>query len=104
LKSARIGLLSMLFTVPIMLLIGFIDIFIVTPLILPEDECYYHFNTPPNLVDLFYLDSTGHIDPLDSKFHLLTLLVLSITFAFLTASRINEWMIKRKEKRNTNSP
>lgn len=79
-----------------LLLVAFISFEIITPqLPLPDDTCFYHTNTPPLWVDLFYLDSSGHTEPPFSLLHMFLILVISIALCFLT-ERVIRKPIKKK--------
>lgn len=92
-------LLSIIFTVVFGLIIGYIDFEILTPLLpLPNDICFYHTNTPPSWVKLFYLDSSGHTEPPFSGLHISILFFISLFIGVLTASKLDRWLIKRQQK------
>ncbi len=87
-KGSRV-LWAMVFTFIFILILGYIDIEIITPLLqFSEDTCFYHMNQAPLWVDLFYLDGTGHIEPLFNGLHLLSLLLISLFFGILLSVKI----------------
>jgi hypothetical protein len=92
-------LLSIIFTVAFCFIIGFIDFEILTPLLpLPNDICFYHTNTPPTWVRLFYLDSSGHTEPPFSGLHLLVLFFVSLLIGVLIAIKLDKWLLKQQQK------
>ncbi len=93
-------LLIIIFTALTLFIFGYIDFKILTPLLpLPEDICYYHTNTPPTWVRLFYLDSSGHPEPPFNGLHILTLLVISLTVSIYLAAKTDKWLIKREQQK-----
>ncbi|HLG04009.1 MAG TPA: hypothetical protein VI731_10475 [Bacteroidia bacterium] len=52
-------------------------------LILPSDDCYYHFNQPPFLIEQFYLDEHGHPDGMFYPVNNLIVLFVSTVMGFL---------------------
>jgi len=74
---------------------GFIDFVIITPLLpLPDDICFYHTNTPPIWVKLFYLDVMEHTEPPFSPLHILLLLLLSLISGFYVGIKVDKWLLK----------
>ena len=91
-------LLSIIFTVTFCFIIGFIDFVILTPLLpLPNDICFYHTNTPPTWVRLFYLDSSEHTEPPFSGLHISVLFFVSLFLGVLTANKFDKWLLKRQQ-------
>lgn len=80
-------LLIVLFSFLFLVVLGLLDGIIITPLILPEDYCYYHTNDIPWWVELFYMNPASNGHPDGSFFHLLFLLIISALLGFLTAKR-----------------
>ena len=94
-------LLIIVFTVLTIFVFGYIDYYILTPLLpLPEDICFYHTNTPPTWVRLFYLDSSGHTEPPFSGVHIMTLFALCLTTSIYLAFKTDKWLKKRTQKTN----
>ena len=92
-------LLTLVLSFVFLILLGFIDYKVLTPLLpLPDDICYYHTNVPPIWVRLFYLDSSGHTEIPYSKLHMLTLFTVSGLLGFLTTRMIDNWLIKKRQK------
>jgi len=90
-------LLILIFTIVFIFLLGFIDFKIITPLLpLSDDICFYHTNTPPAWVELFYLDSLGHPEPPFTGLHMLILLLMSLILGVYTGIKIDKWLLKRK--------
>lgn len=75
--------------------LGLLDVFVISPLILPKDYCYYHFHETPWWVELFYMNPSSNGHPEGSLFHLIFLLIVSIALGFITAYRLQQ---KRKNK------
>jgi hypothetical protein len=92
-------LLIAVFTVLTIFVFGYIDYNILTPLLpLPKDICFYHTNTPPTWVRLFYLDSSGHTEPPFSGLHIMTLFAISFTTSIYLAFKADKWLINRTKK------
>jgi hypothetical protein len=92
--------LWLLFSVVYLFVLGFLDIAIITPLILPEDYCYYHFHDTPWWVEFFYMNPASNGHPDGSFFHLVFLLSISAILGFFTAKRFNQ---KGKNKKQVKS-
>ncbi|MFK7783883.1 MAG: hypothetical protein AB8B56_02145 [Crocinitomicaceae bacterium] len=58
------------------ILIGYIDFEIISPMILPEDHCYYHTHPTPYWVELLYMSGGSNGHPDGSIFHFLIVIVL----------------------------
>jgi hypothetical protein len=92
-------LLCIIFTAVFIFIIGYLDYKVLTPLLpLPDDICFYHTNSPPTWVRLFYLDSSGHIEPPFSGLHISVLFFVSLFIGVLTARKIDKWLLKRQQK------
>lgn len=63
-------------------IIGYIDFCILSPMILPEDSCYYHTNKIPVWIELFFLDSSEHTEPPFTSYHILVLLFVCLISTF----------------------
>jgi len=93
-------LLCIVFTTIFCFVFGYLDYKVVTPFLpLPDDICFYHTNTPPTWVTLFYLDSSGHTEPPFSGLHILTLLLISLTVGMLLAIKTDNWLLKRQQNK-----
>ena len=87
---------SVVFTILFIVIIGYIDFEIITPLLpLPEDICYYHTHEAPWWVDLFYLDVSGHPEPPFSILHILLLLLISTILAIQASKKLTNYLFKR---------
>jgi hypothetical protein len=94
-------LLILIFFVLTVILFGYFDFYVLTPLLpLPDDICFYHTNTPPTWVKLFYLDSSGHAEPPFSGLHILTLVLVSLTTSFYLSFKTDKWLKNRTQKTN----
>jgi hypothetical protein len=73
-----------------------LDFGVLTPLVLPENHCYYHWHEVPFLVDWLYMSpgSNGHPD--GSMTHFILLLVLSIFLGYITTKTIRKKLSKIK--------
>ena len=95
---------SVMFSVMFIVILGFVDYIVITPLVelilLPDDICYYHTNTPPLWVDLFYLDSIGHIEP-PFRLHVVLVLLLSVFLGIFTAIKLNKLLLNRDRANET---
>lgn len=74
--------------------------FIIPLLPLPSDFCYYHTHKAPAWVNLFYLDSMGHITTFNG-FHLFVLLLMSVTLSILTIKKIEKKGMKRNQNQSS---
>lgn len=72
------SILIILYSVLIFIILLFIDFRIITPLILPEDHCYYHFHETPFLVNLLYINGSSNGHPEWSFTHIILLVFISI--------------------------
>jgi hypothetical protein len=94
----------MIFTIAFCFVIGYIDYVILTPLLpIPDDICFYHTNTPPTWVRLFYLDSSGHTEPPFSGLHISALFFAGLFIGVLTARKVDNWLLKRKQQQNNDN-
>lgn len=94
-------LLIIIFTVLTLFVFGYIDFNILTPLLpLPDDICFYHTNTPPTWVRLFYLDSSGHAEPPFSGLHIMTLFAISLITSIYLAFKTDKWLTNRKQQKS----
>jgi len=77
------------------LVLGYIDFEIITPLVLPQDPCYYHTHETPVWVEVLYMGigSNGHPD--GSIKHLILIVILSMTLGHFTVK-----MIRLKKSKN----
>jgi hypothetical protein len=78
-------LFTLMFSALYFLIIGYLDVNIVTPSILPEDECYYHVHETPLWVDLFYMSSMNNGHPSINLTHIIILLAGSVFLGNRTA-------------------
>ena len=71
------------------------DFFLIPSLLpFPDDFCYYHANTPPLWVDLFYLDNSGHVEPPYSNLHIILFLVIGAFFTFMLTRKVIKLIFK----------
>jgi hypothetical protein len=96
----RPSLITMFFVLTVFV-IGYFDFYILTPLLpFPDDICFYHTNPPPPFVKLFYLDSSGHVEPPFSGLHILTLFAASLATSIYLAFRTDKLLKGRAHKPN----
>jgi hypothetical protein len=90
---ARVFILTAVFAC----LLGFVDIFILSALVLPEDICFYHTHEPPFLIDFFYIApwSNGHPEPVSTLPMIILIISLSVGAAFLTNRMINNQLLAK---------
>jgi ABC-type antimicrobial peptide transport system permease subunit len=92
-------LLIIIFIIVFIFLFGYIDFEIITPLLpLPEDICFYHTNTPPTWIKLFYLDSMEHTEPPFSVLHILILFLISLILGVYVGIKVDKWLFKKIHK------
>lgn len=83
-------LYGLVFFIFYILLTSYLDFNYLTYIIpLPKDYCFYHTNPAPIWVKWFYLDNSGHIEPLMNKFHIILLIIISISLSYLTVKKLN---------------
>jgi hypothetical protein len=94
-------LLIIVFTFLTILIFGYIDYNILTPLLpLPDDICFYHTNTPPTWVRLFYLDSSGHTEPPFGGLHIMTLFAFSFITSIYLSFKTEKWLKRIQNTKN----
>lgn len=64
----RLILTTVLLSSILLFSIGYLDFEVITPLILPEDYCYYHTHEIPWWVELFYMSPANNGHPYGSFF------------------------------------
>jgi hypothetical protein len=72
---------SIIFILVILIVLGlllFIDFSIISPIILPEDLCYYHTHEVPIWVDVLYMNGSSNGHPEWTFTHIFLVLILSI--------------------------
>jgi hypothetical protein len=80
-----IGVISRFFLILIILLI--IDWFLIPIIFLHNDACYYHNHDAPFLIDLFFVDSSGHVDPPFNLLNIFSVFAFSIVVSALFMQR-----------------
>ena len=68
--------------------IGYIDFEIITPMILPEDHCYYHTHPTPYWVEFLYMSGGSNGHPDGSIIHFLMVIALGAFLGHLTVRMI----------------
>lgn len=81
-KKKKWIVLTFAFCLIYIIVIGYLDFEIISPLILHEDYCYYHNHDSPLWVDLFYLNGDGHPD--GTFLHLNLLILFCIILGYFT--------------------
>lgn len=85
----------MLLYIPITFaVIGYLDFGVFSPMILPEDLCYYESKEPPIWVEYFFLDSTGHLEPIFNPFHFITYFIFCFFLAFYLFAKTDKCLSK----------
>lgn len=77
-------------------IVCFLDFYIISPLILPTDHCYYHTHEIPFWVELLYMSAGSNGHPEGSLLHFGLLLVGSIFLGKFTAKVTNKKIINQK--------
>ena len=72
-------------------IIGYFDAEILSPLLLPDDLCYYHIHQSPLWMDWFYISSinNGHPAPASTIPNLLILLLLGFSLGYVTMRKLS---------------
>lgn len=70
------------------LLVWYVDFEIISPLILPEDHCYYHSHPTPYWVDFLYMSGGSNGHPDGSMIHFLLVAIIGATLGHLTIRTI----------------
>jgi hypothetical protein len=78
----------------------FIDWILIPQLFLHNDACYYHNHDAPFLIDLFFVDSSGHVDPPFSLINLSTVVSLSVIATILVSRSGFRKMIDKGQKKD----
>jgi hypothetical protein len=71
------------------ILLLYIDWYLIPVLFMKGDQCYYHFHDPPFLIDMFFLDMSGHVEPPFNMINFLSLLIFTGCSSFLILRMIN---------------
>lgn len=58
---------------------------VLSPLILPEDFCYYHFHEAPYLIELFYMNGGSNGHPEGNLLLFFTEFIISLILGFYTS-------------------
>lgn len=92
------GLSAFFYGVIYIIILGYVDLQVISPLILPEDPCYYHTHKMPGWVDFFYMNAAFNGHPGVSFKHLFLLIVVGFVLGHFTSKRIR---LKRTIKNKT---
>ncbi|OYU95785.1 MAG: hypothetical protein CFE21_11650 [Bacteroidetes bacterium B1(2017)] len=84
-KRMVVGVLSIVFGIINLFVIGYLDFDVLSPLILPKDYCYYHLHDIPWWVELFYLSGSSNGHPDGSIFHYFLVFILSLSLGFIAS-------------------
>ncbi|MCT4624885.1 MAG: hypothetical protein N4A46_14785 [Schleiferiaceae bacterium] len=89
----------LILTATFVCLLGFVDIFILSELVLPEDICFYHTHKPPFLMDFFYIApwSNGHPEPVSTLPMIILIISLSVGASYLTNRMINDQLLAKSK-------
>ena len=69
----------------------YLDFGIISPLILPEDPCHYHFNETPFWVEFLYMNGGSNGHPEWSFSHIIILLSISLFLGFKSNGLIKKF-------------
>ncbi|MFT4601465.1 MAG: hypothetical protein ACI857_001645 [Arenicella sp.] len=94
--SIRYTFLSFFLGIGLLFLLGYIDFEIITPILLPEDPCYFHIHKVPWWVDFFYMCAGCNGHPDGSIKHLLFLLIVSFAMGRFIAVKIRKFKAKKR--------
>ena len=86
--SAVWGIMAFFCGIIYIFVIGYIDLEIITPFILPEDPCYYHTHETPFWVEFLYMGFASNGHPDGSLKHLLLLVVVGIILGHITVKKM----------------
>ena len=76
--------LAVIFSLVYVMAISYIDFKIITPVVLPEDYCYYHTHEIPLWVELLYMNGASGGHPDGSLIHFFLLIILSVFLGMRT--------------------
>lgn len=95
LKFKRIGLL-IIYTLISFIAVVLFEIKVISPLVLPEDYCYYHFHETPYLIELFYMNGGSNGHPEGNLLLLTTEFIIALLLGFC----LNYIFFKLKKKKD----
>ncbi len=73
-----------IFSIIYFVLIYYLDFYIISPLILPADNCYYHTHNIPFWVELLYMSAGSNGHPDGSMLHFILLIIISLFLGRIT--------------------
>lgn len=81
-------LLSIIFGVIYYGIICYLDFYVISPLILPADYCYYHTHETPFWIELVYMNAVSNGHPDGSMLHFVFLIIISLFLGIKTTKII----------------
>ena len=83
-------LLTIILSVIYFIIFSYFESQVLSPLILDKDYCYYHTHKTPFLIELLYMSPASNGHPDGSFFLLFIILIISISFSYLTINKITK--------------
>lgn len=87
--SVGYGVMVTFFCLAYLLVLGWLDFEVITPLVLPTDPCYYHQHPIPFWVDWLYMNGTCNGHPEVSLTHLILLITLCVIAGIRTGKIVS---------------
>lgn len=94
-KKLRLIIFTIIFSVIYLFVISYLDSEVLSPLILPNDYCYYHKHEVPWWVELFYMTPASNGHPDGSFFQMFIFLILSVLLGYITSRTLMNKLNKR---------
>lgn len=99
-KKWKLVLLTIVLSLIYLFALNYIDIKLISPIILPNDYCYYHNHETPWWVELLYMTPSSNGHPDGSFFKLLLFLILASYLGYITSKAIINKRTENKHKMN----
>lgn len=85
-----VPILSVIYAITIL----YIDFEILSPLLLPEDKCYYHTHKTPFWVDFLYMSAHSGGHPEGSLTHILFVIIIGFVLGYITSKKLIKYFTK----------
>lgn len=81
-------ILTIILSIIYFVTIYYLDFYVISPLILPADYCYYHTHETPFWVELLYMNAGSNGHPDGSMLHFVLLIIISLFLGKITGKII----------------